>query len=150
MKKLSTNQIIVGIIILIVVIVGAVYLLKGNSNSMGVIGKNISTDSNVEIVDTQIGTGKEAVNGSHVFVHYKGTLDNGAVFDESYSRGKPIDFDLGSGRVIRGWEVGLQGMKVGGKRHLVIQPDYAYGTQAIGGIPPNAVLTFDVELVDVQ
>ncbi|PVH15128.1 uncharacterized protein CXQ87_002963 [Candidozyma duobushaemuli] len=86
--------------------------------------------------------------GSHVQVHYKGSLEDGTVFDASYGR-SPIGFEIGAGRVIAGWEQGLLDMCVGEKRTLTIPPELGYGSSGIGPIPPNAVLTFDVELVDV-
>jgi FKBP-type peptidyl-prolyl cis-trans isomerase FkpA len=94
---------------------------------------------------------KIAKQGDHVFVNYTGTLTNGTKFDSSYDRGEPIDFVLGKGQVIKGWDEGIQGMKVGEKKHLVIPPEKAYGASGIpGAIPPNATLVFDVELVDIQ
>ena len=100
--------------------------------------------------DIVVGTGAEAVPGSTVTVNYTGALPDGTVFDSSVGRG-PFTFGLGAGQVIRGWDQGVAGMKVGGKRRLVIPPDMAYGNQAVGGvIPANATLLFDVELVAVQ
>jgi FKBP-type peptidyl-prolyl cis-trans isomerase len=85
-------------------------------------------------------------------VHYTGRLTDGTKFDSSYDRGQPIDFSLGSGVVIKGWDQGIEGMKVGGKRKLTIPPDLAYGARGTPGgpIPPNATLVFDVELVGVR
>jgi len=111
----------------------------------------------VSITDIQIGTGAEAVDGSKVAVHYTGWLVDanaphmhGKKFDSSLDRKKPITFILGAHRVIPGWEQGLQGMKVGGKRTLLIPAELAYGARGAGGvIPPNATLIFDVELVSV-
>lgn len=101
--------------------------------------------------DEVIGTGPEAVNGSLVSVHYTGTLTNGQKFDSSRDRGVPFEFILGSGSVIPGWEQGLLGMKTGGKRILIIPPQLAYGSQAIGNIiPANSTLVFEVELVSVS
>lgn len=108
--------------------------------------------------DTKAGTGKEAVNGKLVVVHYTGWLydpkaanHRGAKFDSSRDRGQPFDFPLGMGQVIKGWDQGVAGMKVGGQRTLIIPPDMAYGSRGAGGvIPPNATLIFDVELLDVR
>lgn len=100
--------------------------------------------------DITIGAGAEAKEGSHVYVHYVGTLTDGTEFDNSLKRGQPIDFVLGSGRVIPGWELGLMGMKVGGKRELTIPYQLAYGEEGYGPIPPKATLRFTVELVDVK
>lgn len=103
------------------------------------------------IQEVEIGTGAEAVNGSMVSVHYTGMLEDGTVFDSSIPRGEPITFQLGAGMVIQGWEQGILGMKVGGKRHLVIPADLAYGEAGRPPvIPANATLIFDVELVGVQ
>jgi peptidylprolyl isomerase len=105
----------------------------------------------LRIVDTVVGTGETAVPGKSVSVHYTGTLFNGTKFDSSVDRGQPFVFGLGAGQVIPGWDMGLQGMKVGGKRKLIIPPHLGYGAQGAGGvIPPNAVLVFDVELLEVK
>lgn len=108
------------------------------------------TPSGLRIIDLVIGDGAEAVSGQPVLVNYRGTLANGVEFDSSYSRNQPFSFPLGAGRVIQGWDEGVAGMKVGGKRKLVIPPDLAYGERGAGGvIPPNATLTFEVELLRV-
>ena len=107
--------------------------------------------------DTVVGKGKQAVPGKTVEVHYTGWLHDpaakgqrGQQFDSSVGRG-PFAFPLGAGRVIKGWDEGVAGMKVGGKRTLVIPPEMAYGSRGAGGvIPPNATLVFDVELLDVK
>jgi FKBP-type peptidyl-prolyl cis-trans isomerase len=109
-----------------------------------------TTPSQLQITDQQVGTGKEAVNGSTVSVHYTGTFANGQKFDSSRDRGEPITFKLGAGNVIPGWDQGLLGMKVGGKRKLVIPPNLGYGPNDYGPIPGNSTLFFDVELVNVQ
>lgn len=105
----------------------------------------------LRIVDSQVGSGAEAVAGKAVTVHYTGTLFNGTKFDSSVDRGQPFTFNLGAGQVIQGWDMGVAGMKVGGKRKLIIPPHLGYGERGAGGvIPPNAVLVFDVELLGVQ
>lgn len=104
----------------------------------------------LKVTDTVVGTGAEAVVGSTVSVHYTGTLTNGQVFDSSIPRGEAFSFQLGGGQVIQGWDIGIQGMKVGGKRTLVIPASLAYGDRAIGSIPANSTLVFEVELLDVQ
>ena len=109
------------------------------------------TASGLKITELSVGDGAEASAGQTVVVHYRGTLENGKQFDASYDRVTPFSFPLGAGRVIKGWDEGVVGMKVGGKRKLVIPPDLAYGSRGAGGvIPPNATLTFEVELLDVQ
>lgn len=113
----------------------------------------------VEIIDHVVGKGKEAVVGSTVVVHYTGWFykplapkQRGRKFDSSLDRNVPLDFPLGAGRVIKGWDQGVAGMKVGGKRTLIIPSDLAYGKRGAGGgvIPPDADLIFDVELLDVK
>lgn len=106
---------------------------------------------NIQIEVLRDGTGAEAQNGTVVSVHYRGTLEDGSVFDSSYDRGAPIEFTLGVGQVIPGWEIGILGMKVGEQRTLIIPPELAYGERgAPPVIPPNATLRFEVELVGVR
>ncbi|ABZ94085.1 FKBP-type peptidyl-prolyl cis-trans isomerase [Leptospira biflexa] len=102
------------------------------------------------IQDTKQGLGKEAIRGTTVVVHYTGKLTNGKVFDSSVDRGEPFSFQLGQGQVIQGWERGIMGMKEGGKRKLTIPPKYGYGDRAVGPIPANSTLVFDVELIKVK
>jgi FKBP-type peptidyl-prolyl cis-trans isomerase len=100
--------------------------------------------------DLVVGTGAEAKSGQNVTVHYTGWLTNGTKFDSSKDRRDPFVFSLGKGQVIRGWDQGVQGMKVGGKRKLTIPPEMGYGARGAGGvIPPNATLVFEVELLGV-
>jgi FKBP-type peptidyl-prolyl cis-trans isomerase len=101
------------------------------------------------IEDLVVGTGPTAVIGDTLTVHYVGTLTNGTKFDSSYDRGTPYVFQVGAGRVIAGWDQGVPGMKVGGKRRLTIPPSLAYGSQAVGTIPANSTLLFDVDLVSI-
>jgi peptidylprolyl isomerase len=111
--------------------------------------KERTTPSGLRITDLVVGDGAEAIAGQTVAVNYRGTLANGTEFDSSYGR-SPFSFPLGGGRVIQGWDEGVAGMKVGGKRKLVIPPDLAYGDRGAGGvIPPNATLTFEVELLRI-
>lgn len=103
------------------------------------------------IEDIETGSGKEAVQGKEITVHYTGRLEDGTVFDSSVERKQPLTITLGAGQVIRGWDEGFGGMKEGGKRKLTIPPEMGYGAHGIGGIiPPNATLIFDVELVKVR
>ena len=110
-----------------------------------------STPSGLKYRDVEVGTGAEAKSGDHAVVHYTGLLEDGRKFDSSRDRNEPFEFALGAGMVIRGWDEGVQGMRVGGKRTLIIPPDLGYGTRGAGGvIPPNATLTFDVELLELR
>ncbi len=109
------------------------------------------TDSGLRYQIIQKGTGAKATKGKQISVHYKGQLADGKVFDSSYDRKQPIDFQVGVGQVIKGWDEGLQLLQVGDKARLVIPSHLAYGSQGAGGvIPPDATLIFDVELMDVK
>jgi len=103
------------------------------------------------IEELTVGTGAAATAGQHVTVHYTGWLTDGTKFDSSKDRGDPFDFPLGKGHVIKGWDEGVAGMQIGGKRKLTIPPAMGYGARGAGGvIPPNAVLVFEVELLGVK
>ncbi len=107
--------------------------------------------SELIIEDLTIGDGDEAVAGNNVVVHYTGWLTDGAKFDSSKDRDDPFLFRLGAGQVIRGWDQGVAGMRIGGKRKLTIPPEMAYGSRGAGGvIPPNATLVFEVELLAIR
>ena len=109
-----------------------------------------TTPSGLKYEDIEAGTGAQAQSGQKAKVHYTGWLTNGQKFDSSVDRHEPFEFTLGAGQVIRGWDEGVAGMKVGGKRRLTIPPALAYGTRGAGGvIPPNAELIFEVELLGV-
>ena len=111
----------------------------------------VTTASGLVIEDIEVGTGAEAVAGKSVQVHYTGWLTDGKKFDSSKDRNDPFVFPLGGRRVIAGWDEGVQGMKVGGKRKLTIPPNLGYGARGAGGvIPPNATLVFEVELLAVK
>lgn len=115
-----------------------------------VTGDGVKTASGLQYWDIKAGIGAEAKKGDHVKVHYTGWLTTGKKFDSSVG-GKPFEFRIGNGDVIKGWEEGVAGMKIGGKRQLRIPPDLAYGQQGYpGAIPPNATLIFDIQLVAVQ
>jgi len=108
------------------------------------------TDSGLKFEDLESGEGATASRGDRVTVHYRGWLENGTQFDASYDRNDPFTFKLGAGQVIRGWDEGVDGMQVGGKRKLTIPPQLGYGKQGAGGvIPPNATLIFEVELLGI-
>lgn len=125
--------IVVASIAVIALIVGGVFVLNGGNKS-----NSSAAADNV------------AVNGKKVTVNYRGTLADGTEFDSSYKRNQPFTFTLGAGEVIKGWDEGIVGMKVGEKKTLVIPPEKAYGASGQGSIPPNATLTFEVELLSVQ
>lgn len=109
-----------------------------------------ATPSGLQYRDDQVGTGAEAKPGDHVSVHYTGTLTDGRKFDSSRDRSGAFEFDLGAGRVIRGWDEGVAGMKVGGRRTLLIPPQLGYGSRGAGNvIPPDATLVFEVELLGI-
>jgi FKBP-type peptidyl-prolyl cis-trans isomerase FkpA len=132
----------------------------GGSTTTEGTGQNMGQSNITELQrqDGRVGTGNEAAAGRQVTVHYTGWLYDGArddhkgtKFDSSRDRNEPFSFRLGAGEVIRGWDEGVAGMKVGGQRTLTIPPDYGYGARGAGGvIPPNATLVFDVELLDVR
>ena len=116
----------------------------------GAEGKEVTTSSGLQYIDLKVGTGATAQAGQTVSVHYTGLLENGKKFDSSVDRGQPFSFPLGAGRVIKGCDDGVQGMKVGGKRKVIIPSNLGYGARGAGGvIPPNATLIFEVELLGV-
>jgi peptidylprolyl isomerase len=110
----------------------------------------ITTSTGLQYVDVIEGTGVTPAKGQICIVHYHGTLLDGTVFDSSKERGKPFEFPVGEGRVIKGWDEGVMSMKVGGKRKLVIPAELAYGNRQNGSIPPNSTLVFEVELLDIK
>ena len=147
------------ILITSAVVLGAGFLLFKQktsdditTNTTGDITKTTMTNTiQLDIEDEMVGTGDVATAGKSVTVHYVGSLTNGTVFDASRKRGdQGFTFVLGTGQVIKGWDEGVAGMKVGGKRKLTIPPELAYGSQAVGGvIPANSTLIFEVELLKV-
>lgn len=113
--------------------------------------KGNTSASGLKIEDLKKGTGKVAKAGDTVKVHYRGTLTNGKQFDASYDRGEPFTFHLGAGEVIKGWDEGVQGMHIGGKRKLTIPSELGYGARGAGAaIPPNSTLVFEVELLGIE
>lgn len=113
-------------------------------------GEMITTASGLQYQDLTVGTGQEAKTGDTVSVHYVGTLEDGTKFDSSRDRNQPLQVTIGAGGVIQGWEEGLQGMRVGGTRKLIVPPALAYGDQAVGDlIPANATLIFEIELLSI-
>ena len=130
----------------------------GTTDSTTTSSKMDAKLNELQKIDNKVGTGAEAIKGVSVVVHYTGWLyaptapdHKGTKFDSSRDRNEPFTFPLGGGRVIRGWDEGVAGMKVGGQRTLIIPPDMGYGSRGAGGvIPPGATLVFDVELLDVK
>ena len=126
-------------------------LLAGCAGGESPTTEVVTTASGLRYQDLKFGAGEPASVGQDVTVHYTGWLKNGKKFDSSVDRGKPFTFTLGAGMVIKGWDEGVAGMKVGGQRTLVIPPHLGYGERGAGGaIPPNATLLFDVELLEVK
>lgn len=154
MKKLNKNQwiaVTAGLVLLGYLLFASPAVNFFNSATSGNTDVSGSVpESGVTIKDVVVGEGATAEAGDVLTVHYVGTFSDGRVFDSSLDRNTPFDFTLGVGQVIRGWDEGFNGMKVGGKRILVIAPDYAYGAQGVGTIPPNSTLTFEVELLNVS
>ena len=149
LKKISIGGVVAVVVLL--------YVMNNNSAaSQSSTADTTSTQTSMDttqliIEDEVVGTGDEAKVGDMVTVHYMGTLTNGAMFDASRNHGdKGFSFTLGAGQVIKGWDLGVAGMKVGGKRKLTIPSDLAYGDRAVGGvIPANSTLIFEVELLSV-
>lgn len=155
MKKLNKSEAVA-----VVFGLGVVAFLLFGGMFFGLFNRPVNTElmteqislpeSGVLTEDVVVGTGETAVPGDRLTVHYVGTLPSGKVFDSSVDRGVPFTFTLGEGRVIRGWEEGMVGMQVGGVRKLYIAPDYGYGINGVGTIPPNSTLIFEVELLNVE
>jgi len=136
-------------VLALVVVGGLCLVLAGAAQAQD--KKVITTPSGLKYEDQKVGDGAEAKKGDTVQVHYTGWLTNGKQFDSSKTSGKPFSFKLGAGDVIKGWDEGVAGMKVGGKRKLTIPPALGYGARGAGGvIPPNAELIFEVELLKVN
>src|SRR5580658_464802 len=157
MKRLFSGAIIAGAVILLAAVaVAQPAAAKPKTPSTNaptkVTGDGLKTDSGLQYWEIRVGPGEVAKEGSHVRVHYTGWLTTGKKFDSSVDAGKPFDFTIGNGEVIKGWEEGVAGMKVGGKRQLRIPPALGYGAEGTPGgpIPPNATLIFDIRLLGVQ
>lgn len=152
MEKTEDRNYLIGLfVILILGIIGSYFALTFVSSDISDDEKSVSQDEGqLEIEDLALGDGEEAVDGKILSVHYKGTLQDGTQFDSSYDRGEPFEFTLGAGEVIEGWEQGMAGMKVGGKRKLMIPPSLGYGSMEAGNIPANSTLIFEVELLEVK
>ena len=118
------------------------------NNSASPSAQEPTTDLKIE--DIKVGQGQEVKKGDTAQVHYLGTLTNNEKFDSSYDRNQPFEFQVGAGQVIEGWDQGLLGMKIGGKRKLTIPPNLGYGNQAAGSIPPGSTLIFEIELLSIK
>ncbi|MEY2664964.1 MAG: hypothetical protein RLZZ480_69 [Candidatus Parcubacteria bacterium] len=134
---------------------GAVVVADGDETQMRTKAIKEAADvqgnvKNMIVDDIKVGDGAEVKAGDKVSVHYIGTLQDGTEFDNSKKRGQPFEFTVGGGQVIKGWDEGLFGMKVGGQRILVIPPEKAYGASGVGPIPPNATLVFAIELLEIK
>jgi len=155
-KKLNKNLAIV----LAIVVVFVLFFIANSFISFNGENSNVKEDMITDInlpkveglnaVDIKVGDGLLADDGMFVTVNYEGTLDDGTMFDSSYKRNQPFQFILGEGQVIKGWDVGVKGMKVGGTRELRISPELGYGNQQIGPIPSNSTLNFKIELISVE
>ena len=154
-KKSNRNKVIAISMIGLLAVVAVAYVLASSLGSSGrpagPPGTEVTTASGLKYIDEVVGDGKSPSTGKMVSVHYTGTLENGTKFDSSYDRGQPYTFPIGTGRVIKGWDEGVMTMKEGGKRKLIIPPGLGYGERGFPpNIPPNATLTFEVELVKVS
>ena len=139
--------------LIVAVIIGSVLLIIKNQTQTQppVVAETPKTMSQLKIEDLKIGTGPEVKSGDTIAINYLGTLENGKKFDSSYDRGQPFETQIGVGQVIKGWDQGVVGMKVGGKRRLTIPPELGYGSQEIPNvIPANSTLIFEVELVAIK
>ena len=116
----------------------------------GPVKQTAQQATELKIEDTKEGTGPAVKSGDLIVIHYKGTLADGTTFDSSYDRGEPFETTIGTGQVIEGWDKGIIGLKVGGKRKLTIPPTMGYGDRAAGSIPPNSTLIFEVELLEIK
>jgi FKBP-type peptidyl-prolyl cis-trans isomerase len=142
------KQEIIGAVLVVVIFLGSVWYFSDHSVKSG---NSRVTKSGLKIENMVVGTGAEAVAGKKVSVHYVGTLADGTKFDASRDRGDvPFVFNLGAGEVIKGWDEGVSGMKIGGKRKLTIPPELGYGERNVGVIPPGSTLIFEVELLKVE
>lgn len=160
------KKIIIAFLVLTVLILGSYYFLKKtptkiNQNMNFTQEPQTEKDNSaspsaqepikdLKIEDSKVGQGQEVKKGDTVQVHYLGTLTNNEKFDSSYDRNQPFEFQVGAGQVIEGWDQGLLGMKIGGKRKLTIPPALGYGNQPVGSIPANSTLIFEIELIAIK
>jgi FKBP-type peptidyl-prolyl cis-trans isomerase len=154
---MNKNFIIACVVGVLTLVVFAYFIFGLNqgpaSNTITADSPNGATPTvaeNVKSEDIEVGTGPEVKSGDTVVIHYTGTLPDGTKFDSSVDRGEPFETRIGVGEVIKGWDLGVVGMQVGGKRKLTIPPSLGYGDQGVGNIPPNSILIFDVELLEIK
>jgi FKBP-type peptidyl-prolyl cis-trans isomerase len=153
MQKTHAILSIVGIVIILVSSLFIFGFVEFPSKKVNVTIKPTKMDNNqteLKIEDIQEGTGPEVKSGDTITIHYLGTLEDGTKFDSSYDRGEPFKTQIGVGQVIEGWDKGVVGMKIGGKRKLIIPASMAYGDRDLPGIPAGSTLIFEVELVGVN
>jgi FKBP-type peptidyl-prolyl cis-trans isomerase len=156
MKNLSKSQsvaVFVSVAVVAYLLFGGQLMSFLNPQAINTDNQQTMTEENQQGIasqDIKTGEGDVAEAGDTLTVHYVGTLTDGRVFDSSVDRGTPFVFTLGTGQVIRGWDEGMEGMRVGGRRLLVLSPEYAYGASAVGSIPANSTLVFEVELLNVE
>jgi FKBP-type peptidyl-prolyl cis-trans isomerase len=156
------KKIVIALLVLTVLILGSYYFLRKTPTKV-TQDMNISEEPNnqstssstqnqtdLKIEDLKVGQGQEVKKGDTVQVNYLGTLTNGQKFDSSYDRNQPFEFQVGAGQVIEGWDQGLLGMKIGGKRKLTIPSALGYGNQPVGTIPANSTLIFEIELITIK
>lgn len=151
MNKKTSIAVVIAVFIVLALFGGRQFLINMFSAEETNINANMeNTTKQVQIKDTEVGAGVVAKAGKMVTVHYTGVFSDGKKFDSSRDRGTPFTFKLGAGQVIKGWDIGVEGMKVGGKRILVIPPELGYGANDYGPIPGNSTLIFEVELLKVE
>jgi peptidylprolyl isomerase len=156
-KSRKTKFIVIAIIAALAIATG-VFLLAGSSGpnqppaSSGPVGVEVTTPSGLKYVDEKIGDGPSPQRGQQVTVHYTGKLENGTRFDSSRDKGQPMTYRIGITPMVPGWAEGIMTMKVGGKRKLILPPQLGYGAagEPRAGIPPNATILFDIELLDIK
>lgn len=139
---------IISAIIVLIIIAGGFYLLSTRKDKELVVEINMENELKIEVL--QEGTGQEAKDGDKITAHYIGWLEDGTKFDSSLDRGQPFSFILGAGQVIKGWDLGILGMKIGEKIKLTIPSELGYGEGGVGSIPPNSTLIFEVELLSIS
>lgn len=156
-KKASTHrginkrtQTIVLVAVAALIAAGLIYFLTRGKGNNANSSNEVTTASGLRYIDQKEGDGPTPKAGQTVIVNYTGTLENGAKFDSSYDKGRPLTFVIGRGAVIKGWDEGLMTMKVGGKRRLIVPPKLGYGAVSQPNIPANSTLIFDVEMIGVK